>query len=242
MVDSNQAHLTKEGDSMRGNTFFTIHLLAALSAVLLIIGCGSSSSDSAPPDTTVPSAPTSLTAVAASSTKVSLRWAASTDNVGVTEYAINRNGALLATTGTATTAYSDTSCTASTMYSYSVTALDAAGNVSTPSATKTTTTIVAGLADGTPPSAPPTLTASALSSSQISLSWSAATDTVGVSGYYIYRAASQSSTPSRIGISTTTSYVDTGLAALTAYYYVVTAFDGVPNESVNSQQATATTQ
>jgi hypothetical protein len=32
------------------------------------------------------------------------------------------------------------------------------------------------------------------------------------------------------------------LTAATQYYYVVTAFDGVPNESLKSNQATATTQ
>src|SRR5947209_5324064 len=44
----------------------------------------------APPDTTPPSAPTSLTAAAASATQINLSWIASTDNVGVTGYRVER--------------------------------------------------------------------------------------------------------------------------------------------------------
>ena len=69
-----------------------IQLLAALSMVLLSTGCGSSSSDSTPADTTAPSVPTHVTAVAASDTRVSVRWTASTDNVGIATYIIFRGG------------------------------------------------------------------------------------------------------------------------------------------------------
>jgi fibronectin type 3 domain-containing protein len=86
------------------------------------------------------------------------------------------------------------------------------------------------------------LAATASSASRISLSWSQSTDNIGVSGYNIYRAGSASSTPSQVGTSTTTSYADTGLTSATDYYYVVKAFDGVPNESLSSNQAKATTQ
>src|SRR5207302_405886 len=44
----------------------------------------------APPDTTPPSAPTNLTATAASATQINLSWTASTDNVGVTGYRVER--------------------------------------------------------------------------------------------------------------------------------------------------------
>ena len=42
------------------------------------------------PDTTPPSTPTGLTATAASATQVNLSWTASTDNVGVTGYQVER--------------------------------------------------------------------------------------------------------------------------------------------------------
>ena len=88
------------------------------------------------PDTTAPTAPTNLTAVAGSG-QISLAWNASTDNVGVTRYNISRNGAPI---GTATgTSFVDGTVIAGTTYSYTVTAQDAAGNVSPPSNTATAT-------------------------------------------------------------------------------------------------------
>ncbi|MGO9932943.1 MAG: fibronectin type III domain-containing protein [Steroidobacteraceae bacterium] len=95
------------------------------------------------PDTTPPSVPTGLSATAVSSTQINLSWTASTDNVGVTGYDVFRNGTQVGTT--TTTSYQDTGLTASTTYSYTVAAYDAAGNVSAQStaATATTTTTVA---------------------------------------------------------------------------------------------------
>jgi len=89
-------------------------------------------------DTTAPSTPANLTATAASSTVINLSWSASTDNVGVTGYEIYRSGSLIGTS--ATTTYSNTGLTASTAYSYTVKAKDAAGNLSAASNTATATT------------------------------------------------------------------------------------------------------
>jgi chitodextrinase len=80
-------------------------------------------------DTQPPSIPTDLSARAVSSAQVELAWTASTDNRGVTGYRVRRNGALVATVGRVTT-YDDIKLTASTTYSYTVRAVDAAGNVS----------------------------------------------------------------------------------------------------------------
>jgi chitodextrinase len=81
-------------------------------------------------DTTAPSAPAGLVATAGAG-QVALSWTASTDNVGVSRYNITRNGAAL---GTATgTTYTDASVVAGNTYGYTVTAQDAAGNVSAPS-------------------------------------------------------------------------------------------------------------
>jgi len=97
-------------------------------------------------DTSPPTKPSNLAATATSSTRVDLSWSASSDDVGVTAYEISRGGAVLATIGAVTT-YSDTSVAASTSYSYTVRALDAAGNRSAPSdpATATTPAAQAGL-------------------------------------------------------------------------------------------------
>jgi hypothetical protein len=106
---------------------------------------GHDTCDGTAPDTIAPSAPTGLTAAVKSSTGVDLGWSAATDDVGVTSYEIYRDGALLATTSTAATSYSDTSASPSTTYSYTVMARDAAGNVSGASNSASATTPSAGI-------------------------------------------------------------------------------------------------
>ena len=79
----------------------------------------------------------------------------------------------------------------------------------------------------TPPSAPGTLAATG-GVGQISLSWGAATDNMGVVGYNVHRSTSAGFTPSaanRIAQPTGTTFADTGLAAGATYYYKVTAED-----------------
>jgi hypothetical protein len=91
------------------------------------------------PDTSPPTAPSGLTAHAASSTRVDLSWTAATDDVGVTGYRVYRDGSLIDTTGPVTS-YSDNTAAPGTTYSYDLRALDAAGNVSEPSNTAAVTT------------------------------------------------------------------------------------------------------
>lgn len=89
--------------------------------------------------------------------------------------------------------------------------------------------------DTTPPSIPTALCATAASTSQINLAWSASTDNVGVAGYKIYRNGS------RIGVTTKTSYNDSNLDRSTAYTYRVYAYDAAGNTSAHLSAATATT-
>ncbi|MWC29711.1 fibronectin type III domain-containing protein [Paenibacillus sp. MMS18-CY102] len=94
------------------------------------------------PDTVAPSVPANVTATASSSTQVNLSWTAATDNVGVVGYEIYRDGTLA---GTSTTnSFGNTGLTASTSYSYTVKAKDAAGNVSAASSAVNVTTLAAG--------------------------------------------------------------------------------------------------
>ncbi|WP_420553192.1 endonuclease [Tenacibaculum aiptasiae] len=83
------------------------------------------------PDTTAPSAPSSLTASNVTQTSVNLAWTASTDNVGVSGYDVFR-GSTKITTVTSTN-YTVTNLTAGTNYTFSVKAKDQAGNISTAS-------------------------------------------------------------------------------------------------------------
>lgn len=89
-------------------------------------------------DTQVPTAPTNLSTTVVSSNQINLSWSASTDNVGVVGYQVFRGGTQV---GTSTvTNFNDTGLTASTAYSYTVKAIDAAGNLSASSNTATATT------------------------------------------------------------------------------------------------------
>lgn len=97
-------------------------------------------------DTTAPTVPTGLTAVASSSTQVDLKWNPSTDDVGVTGYYVYLNDRILAQT--TTTTFSHTGLTAGTTYNYRVSAYDAASNDSAWTASVAATT--PGGSSGTP--------------------------------------------------------------------------------------------
>jgi Big-like domain-containing protein/IPT/TIG domain-containing protein/fibronectin type III domain protein/purple acid phosphatase-like protein len=85
----------------------------------------------------------------------------------------------------------------------------------------------------TPPSVPTGLTATAISSSQINLSWTASTGSVA--GYNIYRGGT------KIGTAPSTNYQDAGLSPSTSYTYNVSAYDAAGNTSAQSTGASATT-
>ncbi|WP_066584134.1 glycoside hydrolase family 48 protein [Cellulomonas timonensis] len=184
------------------------------------------------PDTTAPTVPTGLTSPSKTATSVSLSWTASTDAVGVTGYDVYRGTTLV---GTATgTTYTDTGLTASTAYSYTVRAKDAAGNISAASTALAVTTSATG-GDTTAPTVPTGLTSPSKTSTSVSLSWTASSDAVGVAGYDVYRGATL------VGTATGTTYTDTGLTASTAYSYTVRAKDAAGNISAPSTALSVTT-
>ena len=198
------------------------------------------------PDTIPPSAPGMLTATAVSATRVDLSWGAATDNTAVTGYHIERcqgtgctTFTQIATTTTATT-YSDTTTAAATSYSYRVRANDAVPNLGPYTNTASVTTPTP---DTTPPSAPGTLSASAISATRVDLSWGAATDNTAVTGYHIERCQGTGCTTfTQIATTTTaTTYSDTTTAAATSYSYRVRANDAVPNLGPYTNTATLTT-
>ncbi|MFB6598214.1 glycoside hydrolase family 6 protein [Streptomyces diastaticus] len=89
--------------------------------------------------------------------------------------------------------------------------------------------------DTTAPTAPTGLTVTAKSATSVSLSWTAATDDTGVTGYDVYRDGA------RVGSTTTTAYADSGLAPGTSYAYTVRAKDAAGNVSPSSASLAATT-
>ena len=184
-------------------------------------------------DTIAPSTPTGLSGSAASPSQINLGWTASTDNVAVTGYRVYRNGVLLATLGNVT-AYQNTGLSASTTYSYTVQAFDAAGNASAQSPAVIATT--PAVLDTVAPSTPAGLVATAVSASRINLSWSASTDNVAVTGYRVFRNGGL-----LISLGNVTAYQDVSLLAGTTYVYTVRALDAAGNISVLSAAASATT-
>jgi chitodextrinase len=144
---------------------------------------------------------------------------------------------LTSATGTST---SDSSVAASTTYRYRVRARDTANQTGPYSAIATVTTPAAP--DTTNPGPVSGLGAVATSSARVDLSWTAATDDVGVVRYRVERCTGASCTTfAEIGTSTTTAYADLTVAASTTYRYQVRAEDAAGNRGAYSGIATATT-
>ena len=186
-------------------------------------------------DDQAPTAPTNVDATGRLG-GVSLTWTAAGDNVGVAKYTVHRSTTSGFTPSAANqvgqstdTSFADNGLATGTYY-YRVTAEDAAGNVGPPSGEASGS----ALADTTPPSKPEGLTATATARSA-SLSWTAATDDVGVTGYRVFRDGTQ------VGTTASTSYADTGLTPATTYTYRVQAYDAADNRGADSDPATTTT-
>jgi hypothetical protein len=92
-----------------------------------------------------------------------------------------------------------------------------------------------GTSDTSAPTVPANLTATALNSNQVQLSWSASTDNVGVTGYDVLRGGTV------IGTASGTNYTDNTVSPSTQYSYTVEAFDAAANDSNPSGPATVTT-
>ncbi|SER14425.1 mannan endo-1,4-beta-mannosidase [Lentzea xinjiangensis] len=97
-----------------------------------------------------------------------------------------------------------------------------------------------GPGDTRPPSAPGTPAASGVTSTGLTLSWTASTDDVGVTGYEVLRAVGSGSF-AQVGSTATTTFADTGLSPSTTYRYQVRARDAAGNVSAVSGTGTATT-
>ncbi|GMK42398.1 hypothetical protein PCCS19_54580 [Paenibacillus sp. CCS19] len=182
--------------------------------------------------TTVPSAPTGLTATAGNA-QVSLSWTAST---GAASYNVKRattSGGTYTTvaTGVTGTSYTNSSLTNGTTYYYVVSAVNSAGESANSMQASATPA-----ASVTAPAAPTGLTASA-GNAQVTLTWTASS---GAASYNVKRAAVSGGAFTTIATGATgTTYTDTGLTNGTTYNYVVSAVNSA-GESANSSAASAT--
>ena len=192
-------------------------------AVLLWFGCGASVV-TAQNDTIPPSVPTGLAASAITINSFTLTWTASTDNVGVTAYEVFRGTTSLGTVAAPATTLAVVGLAPNTAYAMKVRARDAAGRWSAQSIALTVKT----LADTTPPAISSGFATSALTATGLTLTWSASTDNVAVTGYEVFRNGITA------GTTTTLSRAFTGLAPTTAYSFTVRARDAAGNWSAQS--------
>jgi chitodextrinase len=207
--------------SLGGSGTYVITDAASLAAWKTVV------SGRGPADTIPPSVPNAVTATAAKGNKVDLTWAASTDNVGVVGYIIDRDSYYV---GLSTTpSYTDSALSSHTAYHYTVSAYDTAGNVSALSTPVSVTTL------GTEaPSVPTNLSVAGVTGTTVTLSWTGSTDPLGITGYTIYRNGW------KVATSATTSYTEAGLSSGTTYHYSVAARDRAGNVSAGSTTVLAT--
>ena len=190
----------------------------------------------ATPSPTAPSAPTGVSATGGAN-QVTVSWTAVTGATSYNVYWSTTSGVTKATgtkiAGT-TSPYVHTGLSAGTAYYYIVTAVNSVGeSLASTQATATT--------NPPAPSAPaaPTGVGATGGAKQVSVSWSAVSGATSYNLYWATTSGVTTATGTKI-TGATSPYVQTGLADSTAYYYIVTAVNGV-GEGVASAQVTATT-
>ena len=186
--------------------------------------------DDATTGTTVPGAPTSLTATASGSTTINLSWSTpdTTGGSAITGYKIEVSSDSASSwtdlvADTNSTTYAHTGLAAGTTRHYRVSAINNNGT-GLPSSTADATT------GTTVPGAPASLTATASGSTTINLSWSTPDTTGGsaITGYKIEVSSdSASSWTDLVADTNSTTYAHTGLAAGTTRHYRVSAINSV---------------
>jgi titin len=220
------------------------------------IGTGATSAEiSATPSSsstgTLPGAPTNLVGVAASPTQANLSWTAPSNSGGypITGYKIEyRIGAgsyvtLVENTLNTTPTYSHTGLTTNQVYLYRVYSVTAFGTSTTPS----NEVVVQPTSSSalTAPGSPTGLGATAISPTQVNLSWTAPSNNGGspITGYKIEvksGSGSYSNLVSNTG-NTATAYSHTGLTTGTTYTYRVSAINSIGTSAASSETSATPT-
>jgi chitodextrinase len=128
----------------------------------------------APKDRTAPKAPSNLRITATSTTSLTLAWNAASDNSSNWWYCVQRSGSGCFRVDPPKTTFTYPLLQPGTTYSFTVVALDAAGNRSAPSNAVTFTTPP----DTTPPSAP-VLSVTSILPTRVSVNWTKSVDDTG---------------------------------------------------------------
>ena len=189
-------------------------------------------------DTEAPGVPTNVSATDVTQTGAKVTWSASADNVGVVGYNVYVGEGKVNDTPVTATEYALTGLTANTEYTVSVSAVDAAGNESAKSKAATFTTLEAEEEKDTEvPGVPTNVSAADVTQTGAKVTWSEATDNVGVAGYNVYVNEAKVNEELVAG----TEFALTGLTEATEYTVRVSAVDAAGNESARSEAATFTT-
>lgn len=180
-------------------------------------------------DIQAPSTPTVLSASSTGYTSVNLVWEPSSDNTGIKNYEVYRNGVKASTAVKA-------SCTCKGLvpggkYVFTVKAVDVAGNYSAQSNSLTVETPV----DRSSPSIPGGLRTAKVTETEVKLCWYASSDNVKVKGYEI-KCDGQ-----KTGKSSSETYTFKNLVPGKSYTFSVAALDSSGNASATGKALTVKT-
>lgn len=220
---------------------FRYLILLASFLTFLFFACGAD--DGPEEDRTPPTVPGGLKALDITDSSILVSWDPSGDNIAVTGYVIYQNDVQVS--NDSRTSYRATDLLAETKYTYKVRSVDAAGNTSgfTPEIQATTLKKVPEPdTDTTAPTTPTDLIVLDSTQTTIDLSWSAATDSVGVVVYRVFQDSVLIATIEETEFQVAgTDYQVTNLSPNTEYQFTVSAVDAAGNESEQSNLVAVTT-
>ena len=209
-----------------------IPAIAAAALGLLLTACSGQR-----PDTQAPPAPGGVTAQAGTATSAHVMWRQAAKDDGVTHYEVYRAGVRVKAVPATTTMVDVVGLKPSAAYTFTVRALDAAGNASPPSSPVPVTLPAQVPDDHKPPTAPGGLRVQADGARAATLVWGGSRDNVRVASYDIYQGQSKIHT---VGGNATAAHL-TGLRPATVYTFTVRARDAADNVSKPSPAADLTT-
>ena len=195
------------------------------------------STDFSAADTIAPAAPQRVRALPSATDEITLVWDVASDNVGIARYAIMRDGQEIDTSPYPV--FVDGGLAGGTDFTYTIVAIDGAGNESAESTAVSSETLAE--LDTTPPSAPGALSISARTGA-LDIGWTQ-TGINDVASFAIRRGLTETMLMD-VGNVTSTFYIDSAVDAGVEYCYDVRAVDGSGNlstpTSVSCQTAAGT--
>jgi chitodextrinase len=175
-------------------------------------------------DTVAPSIPQNLVSLNVQMTSFRLKWSYATDNIGIKEYEVYRNGQFIAKTEDRVFLF--TGIVPASTNLIRVLAVDHYGNKSLLSNVLTVTTQAGNaFTETTAPTTPTNLASNGVTSTGFTINWTRSTDNVYVLGYNIYRNGKYITSVSG------NSYTFVGLTANTAHQVRILAYDVAKNRS-----------